>query len=299
MLLAHNARRADIAISNQMGCPPRFPLLRPHVDPQSDSPNSIDEFDDFWPGLSGIKDINMELYSILFQMSSLTFYIEMYDEQKPSQRAKWLIKRLAQERNEIQYRLLSLPTTTLPEAAFEPPYHSYQRPADSSSFALAELTRLAALVYSDMVLFPTSYVTKLKHRLAARMHSVAKAAQIFDLGVSVDAMTGTSSAGLLFEHARLLVWVLWMGCFAAYQSELQDWFEEQLGIFVGLVYGKGQITETGLVGERISFEEMREGLSLYLWWGPVCDEPGRALWDRVGFSGIDSGYDSGSSPEHG
>jgi hypothetical protein len=292
--LTRGPDRFDIAVSNQMGCPPKFPLLRP-FEARRNFAHFIEGSGDPWPGLSAIKDINPELHSILVQISNLTFYIDMYVAQMPSLRGKWLTQRLILERNEIQYRLLSLPTTILPESSFEPQSHSYQKPADNVTVALVELTRLAALVYSDMILFPTAYVTGLKHRLAARMHGVAKASQMFDLGITVGAMMGISTAGLRSEHAHLLVWILWMGCFAAYRSELQGWFEEQLGMLVAIVHGT-QNMDSGAGGDKVGFIELREALSLFLWYGPIFDEPGKMLWDRVGSPGWDSGY--GSSPDH-
>lgn len=173
---------------------------------------------------------------------------------------KSLTKILTLERNEIQHGLLSFPTSQFDAAAFavdEKCLSGWNR-----VLALIELIRLAASVYSDMVLFPLPWRTGVKPRLAARMRLILESSQLYRLA----GYTQTA-------HTELHIWLLWFGCFAAFRSRHQEWFEHELcrvlGVFYRLQWGS------------VAFDTVKRSLHGFLWWDPVCHGPGQDLWSRL------------------
>lgn len=272
--------RDDIAISTALGKAPRFPLLQSTRCHHRALTKSAPECGQFSQGFA-IQGVSSELYDILYQMCYLTHLVDRYHHQFPSRRSTSLTKTLVEGRNEAQHRLLSFCPGQCLDSTSESSTRDGEHgvPGDYTE-GLEELVRLAAMVYSDMVLFPLAWVSGVKHQLAKRMHTVAQTSQLYHSLIEPEAQAaavrGQTSR---FAHADLHVWILWFGCFAAIRSDLQPWFEENLGRMLELVYGD-RVRSNSDAG-CVRFEEARAALRSFLWWGPVCDEPGRALWGRV------------------
>lgn len=210
--------------------------------------------------LSSIKTINRVIYRVLVQMAQVTGILDRYHEDP---KRKSLTGILIARRNEIQHNLLAYPTAQYSEYVFMLDQDSMGM--SPGAMALTELIRLAASVYSDLVLFPQPWTTGIKLQLAERMRMVAEKSEIYD-----------NIKHTMPEHPKLHVWILCFGCFASYQSKHQEFFEDKLRWFVNMVYG-GSIEKA----EPVRFKTVKEGLRGFLWWAPVCDSPGQALWSRL------------------
>lgn len=255
----------DIVISTRTQNPCRFPLMRPKSElAQKREDAQLDNF----PGtrriggheLSSIKTINRVIYRVLVQMSQVTGILDRYHDDP---KRKSLTGILIARRNEIQHNLLAYPTAQYSEYVFMLDQDSMGM--SPAAMALTELIRLAASVYSDLVLFPQPWTTGIKLQLAERMRMVAEKSEIYD-----------STKHSMLEHLKVHVWILCFGCFAAYQSQHQEWFEDKLRWLVNMLYGVSIENP-----EPVKFRTVKEGLRGFLWWAPVCDSPGQALWSRL------------------
>lgn len=159
--------------------------------------------------------------------------------------------------NQIQHRLLSHPTSQFHVDTFA------QDSADPCrTLSLAELTRIAALIFSDMVFFPLPWSLGVKQRLARRMRHIwenARMARFMD-----NAQT---------EHLQLCTWILWFGTLAAVWTGHREWFEAELYQVLQRLYGPD------LAG--VTFDSMREMFHGFLWWEYTCDLPSQGIWERM------------------
>jgi hypothetical protein len=274
----------DLSISTYFIHQPRFPISRTRRQYVA-SPHQLDETSS---GLATIRGIDRQLYEILIEMRQLTDLVDLYHH-RSKQQSMSLVNILVQRRNVVQHDLLAYESAPYLRSSLEhnSAYYSAYGAHLNRLAALAELTRLAALIYSDMILFPTAWVAGVKQRLAQKIYDIAVATRIFDnLHLeTVEFMRADAAAHeddgqpIKGEHAELQIWILWFSCFAAYQSDLQDFFDHQLGKALEDVYGT-RVWQAVVFG-GVDFEEARHDLWRILWWGPVCDEPGRALWKRL------------------
>jgi hypothetical protein len=131
----------------------------------------------------------------------------------------------------------------------------------TNSLALMESIRIAASIYSDMVLFPHPWTLGIKRRLTKRLYQVWETGELYELCQNH------------YSYDRLFVWLLWFGCFGSFRSPRQDWFEHELCRVLEVAYGQSLWSMT--------FESVKEDLRGFLWWDTVCDKPGRELWARI------------------
>lgn len=114
-------------------------------------------------------------------------------------------------------------------------------------------SRLATLIFSDMVIFPLPPTQGVKSRLAPVLQ---EALETCDLLCCWDL------------HSQLLLWVLTLGAIAATFTDTRSWYLDQLMYHLSAL----QIQEWPAL-EEICFR--------FLWWEPVCGEPGRLLWEDM------------------
>jgi hypothetical protein len=307
MVLTKFSLSFDLSVASRTGQPPHLPFRRgelPRRIALGDGavPDGTDA-----PGFGIVQYINISLHATLQQAAYATTLLDHRNIVEPQQADISFTKLLTKTRNEVQHSLLAMPMSSFPISAFAPipdpgggggitssTSSTASNPSPhltaTQNLALSELTRLAALIYNDLVLFPMSSINGIRPRLAARIKGVLETSQLLhstqltspsrNRDRTNSTGSGSSSTSWATSVRDLLLWILWFGAFAAHQqSELQDWFEQRLGSFIGeksygRARGKGR-------GTQVSFEEVRELLQRFLWWGFVCDAPGRELCGRV------------------
>lgn len=119
--------------------------------------------------------------------------------------------------------------------------------------AAVQTCRLATLVYNDMVIFPMRPIQGVKPRLA----SLLKAA-----------LEKCANICVWDSHAYLLLWATSLGAIAATFTPDRPWYVQQL------------IKQTQVLGID-QWAAMEFVLSKFLWWSPVCSEPGEELWNEM------------------
>jgi hypothetical protein len=238
----------DLFLATRSGTAPKFPLIRNGIEqPKNKLFRTYQWAHKISDGLDLVKEVNDDMHQMMEYASQLTDIVDVsYHDSSTS-----YVTILCIARSEIQHFLLAYPTGQYGVEAFE-------ANALYSKLALTELVRLAACVYSDMVLFPLPWRTGVKLRLAERMRSIWE----------------SSHVGFPEKHyTSLHVWLLWFGALAGFRSHHQDFFECELRSVLEVYYG----AEWGCV----TFETIREFLSGFLWWDPVYEMPGKMLWSRI------------------
>ena len=176
------------------------------------------------------------LCEILEQMCELTIALDQ--QTRAGQGAPDLVE-LAAARNSVQHQLLSIEYTSI-ETSLE-------------QLVIAEICRIAALIFSDMVLFPLPATQKVKPVLATRLKSLLVKWEVECPSVA---------------QLRTLAWATMLGCIASTFAAEHDWFLQQLSMHLS----------TLVVGD---WPKLRQLCSTFLWWPPVCDPPGRVIWSEV------------------
>jgi hypothetical protein len=145
---------------------------------------------------------------------------------------------IADRRNYIQYRLTEL----------DPIYDIPDTFAVSKAY---EPCRLAAMVYSMMVVYPLPAANRPFRRLSGMLKTALQDAYIFwDSG------------------ADMLLWVLVMGGICSEQCYARNWFVDTL-------------REMSAVTAVRSWGDLKRKVTSIMWMDTVCDSSGQALWDEV------------------
>ncbi len=145
---------------------------------------------------------------------------------------------------------------------------------------LYDVVRLAALIYSDLVLFPISDTVSIKPRLA---YDLRKALEFLQSRDNVDNQ----------EENELILWCTTMGGVAAYGTVHQDCYIERLTM---------ALREDGRLLDWILFQTL---MSHYLWWDYVLQPRCWDVWSEAvqvvqpGRSRSLSATDVGSTPASG
>ena len=142
-------------------------------------------------------------------------------------------------RNSTQHDLLSLP----------------HLPTDNSSEdnCIYEVCRIAALIFSDMVLFPLPPSTGTREKLA---HSLMRPLGCCRLLSSWE------------RYPSLLLWATILGGIAVKEPQKRTWFMRQLSNAV--------IKQT-----ESAWPLVKNILSTFLWWHVVCDQRGADFWNEA------------------
>ncbi|KMP09206.1 hypothetical protein DIZ76_016887 [Coccidioides immitis] len=148
---------------------------------------------------------------------------------------------IADRRNWIQYSLLSLPSI------YELDEQSIQH------HKTYEVCRLAAMIYSMLVIFPLPAT----NRPFKRITSMTRAAL-----AESEPLTAWGPAG------EMLLWSLVLGGMAARNTPDRGWFADKL-------------VEVLASGGPSTWEELKEVMVQVMWMDSVCDMGGRAFWEEV------------------
>jgi hypothetical protein len=176
-----------------------------------------------------------ELLSVLMLASRATVAVDLYHRQTPHAPHLWDICKV---RSAVQHRLCALePPLCLTDASYDELVH--------------DGVRLAALIYSDLVLFPLECTKTIKPRLA------------YDLRKTLEALFKKDEFDGQQER-DVITWCVTMGALAAFETVHQDWYLSQLSKIMS-------------VDERVlawvSFQAL---MSHFLWWDYVLQP---RLWD--------------------
>ena len=175
------------------------------------------------------------LCEILEEMCELTVALDQHT--RTAQGAPDMVE-LTTSRNSVQHQLLSLDLTNTEGSPNE--------------LVIAEICRIGALIFSEMVLFPLPATQRVKPVLAARLKSLL-------VSWNVEC---PSEAQL-----RVLAWVTMLGCIASTFAAEHDWFLQQLSIHLSTLVVR-------------DWPKLRRLCSTFLWWPPVCDSPGKGDLER-------------------
>jgi hypothetical protein len=133
------------------------------------------------PRLGLIREIGKPMFLLVAQMVQLT---SIADAHILNPKSTVLTETLIRDRNELQYRLISLPTGHVDPSLLCNDDREHLEHGCCPGSALTELTRLAACVYSDIALYPMPWKTGIRPRLAQRMRRIWENSQVADRGAS-------------------------------------------------------------------------------------------------------------------
>ncbi|RMZ81559.1 hypothetical protein DV737_g2526, partial [Chaetothyriales sp. CBS 132003] len=126
-------------------------------------------------------------------------------------------------------------------------------PVNSEDTSIVCISRLATLIYHDMVIIPCPEVQGVKVRAG---------------GMLREALEYHFAQFDFRRHARLLLWATALGSIALSFTPGQAWFLRRL---------QWQSWELGIN----DWPSLRALCSKFLWWRPVCDEPGLRIWNDM------------------
>lgn len=184
-----------------------------------------------------------ELFSVLRMMIAHTAMISDHCDGTCLQPS---LTAVADYRNHIQHSLMSLPSMTSNQA--ELGLHD----------ELYEVCRLAAIIYSILVVFPLSPSTAPFEALSIQLRK-----QLSCVNIS----SGSS------ESQQLLLWTLFMGGISATGFAERPWFVTAL-------------TRLTRCMSLISWEEVKDSLQSFLWLTSTNDNDGKTLWVETTFEKI-------------
>lgn len=166
---------------------------------------------------------------------------------------------LLRTRNVLQHRLLSLPQRQFMLAR---------------DHAIYEACRLAALAFSDMVLFPLPKVTSVRPHITGMLRRAMEKWMSLRQDIKPDEdddADDEEQRALAEKEDQLLLWITTMGALAAATSvkeEIRTWFSEALS----RCSARLGITQ---------WTDARRILKRHLWYDGVCDSPGQAVWEEA------------------
>ena len=118
---------------------------------------------------------------------------------------------------------------------------------------VAEVCRTSALIFSDMVVFPIPATQQIKPMFAARLRSLLES--------SINHLQQDT-------YQDAIIWLLVMGAIASTFSVDHEWFLQCLRVRT--------------MSQNIrDWPNLKKQCSRFLWWPPVCDQPGRVIWSEL------------------
>ena len=198
-------------------------------------------------GFRGIGNImrNLKLWSLVTQACDLTAAI---DQNHRGAHGKLRLQELALQSYVFEHRLLTLPQTwdeiVVPESRMPSVVES-----------IDEITRVALMIYSAMVIFPSSPAARVKQRLSELLRTRL-------------VMLSEHHDGSLSAYQDLLLWSLVVGGVACYdEPATRAWYVSQIIRYVSAC--------------DLSWEMVDAILHSFLYYDFVFEEPVAALWVQV------------------
>lgn len=183
---------------------------------------------DFFPSLRGQSTFE-DLFRVLCALAAVSEILNEYRAVSIS------FVDIIRARNTAQHRLLSLLARDAQE---------------NLHGGIYEACRLAASIYSDMVIFPMPGTAKVKPRLAMALRGTLERLQ----------------TGSIDSH--LILWVLVLGTIGAFRTGNHDWY-------------LGRLREHSARLKLTHWSEVRVIMKKHLWFDAVCDAALRKIWDLV------------------
>ncbi|RHZ54403.1 uncharacterized protein CDV56_104943 [Aspergillus thermomutatus] len=152
---------------------------------------------------------------------------------------------ICDQRNLVQYHLLSLPSASDLASCFPSRHHE----------TVYEACRLAALIYAVGVTFPLPSQCTPLPRLAKLVHEALQ----------------TPDAPFIWAHSQArvaLLWILTLGGIAAENLPEREWFVHTL---------RQAASNHGIC----RWPDLKAVLEFMLWYDAACDQPGQILWREV------------------
>ncbi|KAK4938990.1 hypothetical protein LTR10_020649 [Elasticomyces elasticus] len=177
-----------------------------------------------------------ELLEVLESFSEVTNALDHYA--RGGSAAPELVD-LIEARNASQHRLLSL----LPKRV----------DLTDAEVCVQQATRLATMIFSDMVLFPLPPTQRMRPKLAREL---------------VDILEACTLLRCWDVHGQVLVWILTLGTVAASFTPERTWYVEQLSYRLSVM-------------SIDDLPELESICSKFLWWQPICGGPVQTLWYEV------------------
>ncbi|OAP59845.1 hypothetical protein AYL99_04847 [Fonsecaea erecta] len=234
---------ADAFVSSRLGVRPLWPW-------PNKLHHALDAFDDLvldprafqlslvmGRGFSCVKDARLR--RLLMLACRTTLAIDLYHRKCPTAPS---MRELCMARNAVQHQLCAL----------DPPSDLVPSHDDS----LYNMVRLAALIYSDLVIFPLGESVSVKSQLA---YDLRKALELFFTGETLEAKA----------ERELTLWCLIMGTMASYGTVHQEWYVAQLGC---------TLREDGRLLDWILFQTL---MSHFLWWDHVLQPRCWDVWNEA------------------
>ena len=173
-----------------------------------------------------------EVWAVIEAMCEVTVAVDHYHRGGPSAP---IMPDLVVARNTTQHRLLSLP-----EYPLQPP---------SQANYMYEVCRIAALIYSNIVIFPLPPATGVHTNLVSRLK------QLLTLAIP----------SCPVAHLHIILWAITLGGISTGSSSDRVWFLCRLAEVS---------TKLGLY----QWSQIQECLSSLLWLDFVCEKEGMLLW---------------------
>ena len=176
------------------------------------------------------------LKTVLYRMRDYTLTLDTFDGDFHSEITMGM---LVEMRNFVQHSLLSLCPDPSPNGIVEPP--------------LMEMCRIAAIIYSWIVIFPAPLQAMPLHAASARIRELLDDAQADEHWLNIP---------------HLMVWIVFMGAIASFGS-----LEEQ-----------GYIRFLKRALQRLNIDSwsvLRSCLETFLWYSSASDLDGLDLWHDI------------------
>lgn len=123
---------------------------------------------------------------------------------------------------------------------------------------VAACCRLAGLIYCEIVLFPSLSQDEIASKLTGDLRNVLEAVDFWTSEDEVDSSV-----------TNMLLWVTVMGAMMAMSETNSSWFTKRLSKMLNL-------------DQKVrDWEGVRSVISTFLWWRPICDRPGRKVWEQA------------------
>jgi hypothetical protein len=235
----------DIFLSTRLGRPPDFHWRHSDeslVKSGKHCPDAIARIysEQLGSAFDQMDILDLGVVSIITSMCEATIAL---DHLQRDTRGAPTLASLTRSRNGIQHRLLSLPP---------------KNTLTSNEEVVAELLRIALLIYSDIVLFPTPPQTGVRTRYAASL--------ILPLTLV--------RQELWSSHEAFLTWVMTLGGISAHRTNLRRFFVDPLRDH----------------GQVLTHRHCGDLMTGFLWWAPVCNPPAQDLWREVREPELDTGH---------